>query len=330
MYCNCKVFREFAGDDGLIQPKVIVLLSSYNGAKYIEEQIKSILEQKYVNVELIIRDDGSNDGTVELLMQYAKLRNITVLTESNVGFVNSFLKLMEFAPDSDYYALADQDDIWYPDKLHRAVTLINSINQNIPILYGANQNYVDKDGNFIGLHFTKDMNKFTSIMNLVYGNYICGCTMVFNKLLLEKLLQQTKSKEIAYHRVHDTWMILIAKIYGSFIYDEVPVMDFRRHENNASQGANGINLKGVKLYTTRISNFFKGKPPKSRASYTAKILLDSFSNILPAKIKEELTLLIQYKHKINIKVKMLVHIKDFNKTADSNFIYFMKILLNWL
>lgn len=107
------------------KPTVSVLMSTYNGAKYIREQIDSILNQKDVNVELLIRDDGSSDNTAEICKEYQKKNtNIRFYQGENIGVGKSFMELLKKAPEADYYSFSDQDDVWLEDKLSRAVKMI--------------------------------------------------------------------------------------------------------------------------------------------------------------------------------------------------------------
>ena len=118
-----------------MQYKVMVLLSSYNGEKYIREQLDSILTQQGVEVTLLVRDDGSRDATPRILREYAeRCKNVIVLPEENVGCVSSFRKLLteayNYIDRVDYFAFADQDDVWLPEKLKsgadRKSTRLNS------------------------------------------------------------------------------------------------------------------------------------------------------------------------------------------------------------
>ena len=113
-------------------PFVSVLMSTYNGEKYIREQIESILNQKKVKVHLLIRDDGSQDSTIEIVKEYAnKYPNVSVYAGKNIGIGNSFMELLRNAPEADYYAFADQDDVWLDGKLERAIELIKATEQSI-------------------------------------------------------------------------------------------------------------------------------------------------------------------------------------------------------
>ena len=103
--------------------KVAVVLSTYNGEKYVKEQLDSILKQTYKNVEIIVRDDGSKDSTVEIIKEYQeKHKNIKLVVGENLGFIKSFFELLKIA-EADYYSYADQDDIWVKNKIELAVVV---------------------------------------------------------------------------------------------------------------------------------------------------------------------------------------------------------------
>ena len=96
-----------------MEKKVKVLLSAYNGEKYIVEQVESILNQTYQNIELYIRDDGSKDNTLKVLKPYQDNPKVHIIQGENVGFIKSFLQLVELSGDADFYSYADQDDVWF-------------------------------------------------------------------------------------------------------------------------------------------------------------------------------------------------------------------------
>ena len=150
-------------------------MSTYNGEKYLREQIDSILKQTQVDAQLIVRDDGSSDGTVRILEEYSRnYPNVSFYQGTNVGVGKSFLELLKNAPQADYYSFADQDDVWLEDKLNHAVSIIRQIEQkdttglrgeeyvitglkreellysdhtsSVPVLYGSNQTLVRRYG----------------------------------------------------------------------------------------------------------------------------------------------------------------------------------------
>ncbi len=117
------------------KPVVVVLLSTYNGSEHLKEQLDSIMSQTNVQVELYIRDDGSTDDSVQIAKKYTS----NVIQGKNIGYVNSYINLIQTAPIAGFYALADQDDIWFPDKLSTAISNVRKQNNNKPILYACNR-----------------------------------------------------------------------------------------------------------------------------------------------------------------------------------------------
>ena len=108
------------------KPTVTVLMSTYNGERFLKEQLDSILQQQDVDVRLCVRDDGSTDGTMDILLEYADAIELTI--GNNFGVGNSFMSMVYSANlESDYYAFSDQDDIWMPDKLISAVDELKNI-----------------------------------------------------------------------------------------------------------------------------------------------------------------------------------------------------------
>lgn len=105
--------------------KIIVLMSTYNGELYLEEQLRSIINQKFTEdeyeVQILVRDDGSSDKTIPILEKYREKGLLDYYTGKNMGYPKSFWHLLKNADDADYYAFADCDDVWFEDKLARAV-----------------------------------------------------------------------------------------------------------------------------------------------------------------------------------------------------------------
>lgn len=124
--------------------KVVILMSTYNGEKYIEEQLESLLNQTYSDIKIFIRDDGSKDRTKEIIKQFLqKSKNIFLIEGENIGFINSFFELLNISDTADYYAYCDQDDVWMEDKIERAVKFLEKSDSNKPVLYFSNSDYYD-------------------------------------------------------------------------------------------------------------------------------------------------------------------------------------------
>lgn len=205
---------------------VAVLMSTYNGVKYIKEQIESILGQENVSVEIFIRDDGSIDHTVDIVEKYD---NINIIRGENIGVGNSFMELVYKVPNSfEFYAFADQDDIWLNNKMEKGIEKIR--HQKGPILYCSNQRLIDKYGSEIGVRFNR--NPDLSSEKIFVQNSATGCTMIWNRELQNILLKKRPAKELLYSRIHDVWVAMVASICGTIIYDKNGYILYRQHENN--------------------------------------------------------------------------------------------------
>lgn len=114
---------------------VCVLLSTYNGEKYLEEQLNSLIKQEDVELRILVRDDGSKDRTHEILDKWQKRGHINWYEGKNKGAAQSFMDLIYNAPEADYYAFCDQDDVWLPEKLKVAIDKIRESNEAMPCMY---------------------------------------------------------------------------------------------------------------------------------------------------------------------------------------------------
>jgi rhamnosyltransferase len=227
-------------------------MSTYNGEKYIREQIDSILKQTLVNVELYIRDDGSTDSTVQIISEYEQVH---LIKGENIGVGNSFMELLYMVPhEFDYYAFSDQDDIWLENKLEKAVEKIK--NQEEPALYCSNQILVNKYGkNKHERYITKpDL----SVEMIFSQNNAVGCTMLWNDMLNEIIVSHKPSKHLLENRIHDCWVAMVAGICGIIIYDENGYILYRQHENNV------IGVKKANLYDELMEKMKKLKRKELR------------------------------------------------------------------
>ena len=213
--------------------KVVVLMSSYNGERYIRKQIESLLAQTGISVSILVRDDGSQDDTVHILEEYSSSGRLEWYTGKHLNVGYSFYNLMERVEDhdADYLAFCDQDDVWDGDKLSIAVCNLIQIHADIPALYYCGQRLVDKKLNFIEEH---RLNEKRSLASRFILSDIAGCTAVFNRSLLTYLLAY-KPK---YMLMHDTWILKVClALGGHVIVDPEPHLDYRQH------GGNTVGLK---------------------------------------------------------------------------------------
>lgn len=205
--------------------RVQVLMSTYNGERYLKEQIDSIIKQKDVEVSLLIRDDGSKDNTAKILEEYGKFSNISVIYGANLGATRNFFELIRLSGDYDYYSFADQDDVWDEDKLICAVNMLNDYSK-IPCVYSSNTRLVDEK-----LKPLKSVlyEPKISLGSVIVKNISAGCTMVMNNVLMKQLKAYIPSN-VPYH---DWWVnVVTLSLGGKIVFDEKPHISYRQHGNN--------------------------------------------------------------------------------------------------
>jgi glycosyltransferase involved in cell wall biosynthesis len=210
--------------------RVAILLGTYNGQRHLREQLNSIVRQHYSNWIIYASDDGSKDGTLDILSEYREkygVQRIEILHGPCKGFSENFMSLVQNrACAGDFFAFCDQDDIWHPEKISRALdSLLSSKNQ--PALYCSRTRLIDESGNFRGL--SNLIRKPPSFANAVVQSIAGGNTMVFNKAARDSLLHVGMQRVVS----HDWWLyILITGIGGRVVYDQAPSLDYRQHEAN--------------------------------------------------------------------------------------------------
>lgn len=214
--------------------RVAILLSTYNGEKYVEAQLDSILGQTYQNIRVYVRDDGSKDNTLLILKRYEEEGKIRLFPGENIGFVKSFLWLLQNCEKSDLYAFSDQDDVWKSDKVERAVSFLQNEKsiESIPFVYCSGFDICDED-----LHVKEKKEDlflpFTIQKTITSGLTGFGLTQMFNNPVRDMIIDRPFPK---LSRVfgHDTLVHLIGLCWGKVIFDRESTVWYRRHGNNAS------------------------------------------------------------------------------------------------
>ena len=207
--------------------KVAVLMSTFNGGKFLKEQIDSVLNQINVDVCLLVRDDGSTDGTQSILDDYKSQNLLNWYQGDNVGPAKSFMDLVFQAPNCDYYAFCDQDDFWLPNKLFRAVSLLE--NAECPALYCSANTLVNEHLEAYTQVQRKQIRKSPTFGGVLLKCCAIGCTYVFNKMARNQILKTPGDAEIV---MHDAWIQKIIFCIGDVIYDNESFILYRQHEKN--------------------------------------------------------------------------------------------------
>ncbi len=206
---------------------VTVMMSTYNGEKYLEEQIDSILNQTGVHVKLVVRDDGSKDNTRKLLESYAAEGKLEWYSGKNLRAAYSFIDLLKSVTEDEFYAFSDQDDVWDKGKLLAGITQLERYPKDEVVLYTCNVRVVSSDLTEIGsLDSTAPV---TTFIDAVIHNNSQGCTMVFGNAL-RNLLIKYNGKNLF---MHDDLAVKVCLAVGGIVYrDPEKYINYRQHGNN--------------------------------------------------------------------------------------------------
>lgn len=225
---------------------ILILMSTYNGYKYLAEQFDSIINQNNINWKILVRDDGSCDNgkTISIIRHYLTKypEHIALIEGNNIGWKKSFFELLIIASSLfddvvdknlepvkgiyDYYAFSDQDDIWLPDKLGFAVDALDAISNPIK-LYCSNLFYF-KDGENKGPVW-KTSQILPTIKNCLVRNFATGCTVVFSLEVLKLLSLKRQDNPYAHDfRAYQTTILCGGKVF----VDQTPHILYRQHDSN--------------------------------------------------------------------------------------------------
>ena len=286
--------------------RVSILLSTYNGSKYIKEQLDSIFNQTYKNIEIIVRDDGSSDNTIEILKSY----NIKPIdTKINLGAMGSFEELLKYAlqnSNSDYFMFCDQDDVWDTKKVEKTLAKMEEMEKefgNIPLLVHTDLEVVDEKLNTINssfMNFQKINPRISKFHNLLIQNAITGCTVMINRKLAQMCLP-IPDKAI----MHDWWIGLVATQFGKIGYLDEVTIKYRQHASNTI-GAKGFSYWGIikkgfdisykiKIDTniTQAKAFLKKF--RNELDYKTIKMLEDFTALEQKSWSQKRTILLKYK-----------------------------------
>jgi hypothetical protein len=212
---------------------VAILLSTRNGASFLNEQLQSVLAQSHTEWQIFWRDDGSADETPELMRQFADGSGAGRVTDLNdnrghVGITSSFLGLLRRAPRGRIVAFADQDDVWLPEKLARGVAALQAMPAEVPGLYCARQHLVAAD-----LEHVKDSPPVRGPLGFPQSmtqNVATGCTVMLNPEAAQLLAEAQEPKGT----LHDWWSyLLVSAAGGQVVLDDTPTVLYRQHAHNA-------------------------------------------------------------------------------------------------
>ncbi|MCI8640276.1 MAG: glycosyltransferase family 2 protein [Clostridia bacterium] len=232
--------------------QIDVLLATYNGEKYLKEQIESILNQTYSNIRLIISDDGSTDNTREIIKEYKQKdkRVVYYFQENNLGYIKNFEFLLTKV-ENEIYMLSDQDDFWIPEKIEHTYkklkdtnsdlvfTDLEVVDENLKQIYPSYNDY---------MHLTRKIKKYINSYRLEYlYNCVTGCTIMSRKKCIAKIIPIPLTSKYA---IHDTWIACTIVNNGKVAYLDEKTVKYRQHGNN-QVGSNKPTHKFSKMNETR-------------------------------------------------------------------------------
>lgn len=281
-----------------MNPKIEILLATYNGEKYVGEQIDSIINQTYRNWILLIRDDNSKDNTLEILKEYEKKDNrIKVIEDKkgNLGFVKNFEELLNNSKE-DWVMFSDQDDYWLENKIEKYVAILNTSSEDIlkkPMLIHSNSFICDDNLEIIKDEFinSKIANEYNKD-NFYFAYFVQGSTALINRAIIDLALPFLKNVT-----VHDRYFHLLAEFLGKRIFINESLIKYRQHSNNK-----------IGAKTSIISKIFK-----KRYFHTED---------------RELILEIQKKYKDNLGTEQIEKIEKYLEVTNDKKNRFLRFYLN--
>lgn len=252
--------------------KVTVLLSTYNGSKFLRQQLDSLYQQTYPNIRILVRDDGSNDATRTLLeKEHEKGRILLFKGYDNLGVASSFFALLKnvAATETEFVAFCDQDDVWQPDKVARAISRLADVEKGFPAMYCSRVEVVDEHLMHIG--YTMLPRKI-GFGNALVDCIATGCTIVLNSEAVRLLGNNPPCKGM----MHDWWCYLVMSCFGKVIYDSAATLKYRQHDSNTI----GLAKSEFQQFMRRCHRFLGGGG-HLRMSTQASYLLEIYKDRIP-------------------------------------------------
>ncbi|MFU2205336.1 glycosyltransferase family 2 protein [Streptococcus pluranimalium] len=272
--------------------KVNIVMSTYNGEKYLADQIKSIQNQTFEDWQLLIRDDGSSDNTTSIIRDMAKkddrIQFINDGQNENYGVIKSFYHLVKY-DSADYYFFSDQDDVWLPEKIEVTLKRAQSETSAKPLLVYTDLKVVNEDLEVLQESMIKSQSHHanTELVQELTENTVTGGTMMINKALADKW--QVYDNLL----MHDWYLALLAASFGKLVYIDLATQLYRQHE---------ANVLGARTWSKRLKNWLKPNTLISKYWWLIKSSQNQAEKLLTQEMSESSTHM----------VKAYVHLMDKN------------------
>jgi len=234
---------------------VAILLCTYNGARFLPVQLSSLARQNFTNWRLFVSDDGSTDETLAIVSQHRLRLGAAPVSQRSgprQGFVRNFLSLAcDPSIACDYFAYCDQDDVWEPDKLSRAVAWLDTRPPHVPAMYCSGTTLIDEAGRPRG--YSRAYRRAPSFRNALVQSLASGNTIVFNEAARRLLMVCGSAAKVP---SHDWWMYLLTTAAGGEVYyDPVPQVRYRMHGKNVIGTNAGLRNRIRRLYLLSRGRF---------------------------------------------------------------------------
>lgn len=271
--------KSFAGN-------VTVILSTFNGSAFLQEQLNSLYAQTHPNIKILARDDGSTDTTRHILERAQADGRITVLADhENLGAAASFFRLLQAAATgADYIAFCDQDDVWLPEKISRAIAALATIRNGRAAAYYSRLDIVD--ATLTPIRSTALPVKI-GFGNALVENICVGCTMVLNRHAIDLVCENLPANVL----IHDWWCYLVLSCFGEIVFDRDAHIKYRQHGENVFGAAAGT----MDRLTRNVRRFATGGNGRDWQSEQAKEFLLTFGDRIPVDQLRVLRLFVEAK-----------------------------------
>lgn len=231
-----------------------IVMGTYNGEKYIAEQLESIINQTYQDWYLLVRDDGSTDNTVKILNEFARNHpRISILKDQdgNLGFNRNFLKLIALT-ETPYISICDQDDVWLPHKLTTSLQTLQAIEHtsDTPALVHSDAIIVDSNLNHVADKWIGSRGNIEGLNGIAFANSVQGASVMFNQALKKIALTTPPLAPYDYH------LALLSTLKGKRYFINESLLKYRQHAHNAIGGMSTDDKTNNKHYLKKLINIF--------------------------------------------------------------------------
>lgn len=290
--------------------KIVILLATYNGERYIKEMVDSIIAQDYPNWQLVLSDDCSSDSTPQILQSYAQaMPEKIIFHRSGLRFGNAqnhFMYLLKTFCDAPYIMFCDQDDVWHVDKVRKTYEKMKEIESSvaIPAMVHTDLNVVDGNLKCLNPSFMQ-MSSITgdrlSTRQLLTQNVVTGCTMMMNCALAKLATENIPDTGIA---MHDWWIAILASTCGDIGYLDEATIDYRQH------GKNSVGAKNVRSFRHIFNQLKNAQMSKNikRSFEHAEVFLACFGDKIPEEKARVIQLYVELGKK-NVVARRIGYIK---------------------